>query len=196
MIQHIKEEHKETLGETKSKVLQFFKLNDRVYEEIYFIGKESDFQEVDRGDSDDGSIDWELSNNYLASMIDVKFAPSIGRSFTLLASCNSNYKIDFWKLDMSKHVDKPKQNSLYALHQPETKSKDAANRSQIMNSMDMSGGKSPRSNDSKPKLLTLETSNYLGSVAGMFPSEGVNLSFNNSSAAGNDVDLKVNEIYI
>lgn len=97
---------------------------------------------------------------------------------------------------MSKHVDKPKQNSILAVNQPEAKTKDAANKSQIMNSIDVLSGKSPRSSNSKPKLLTLETSNYLGSVAGMFPSEGVNLSFNNSSAADNDADLKVNEIYI
>ena len=98
-----------------NKVLQFFKFNDKTYEEIYFVGKESDctisgtlmmnYLLDDKTDNNDEFVDLESKFQNMCSVIDVKFAPWIGRSYTLLASWGSNYRIDFWKLDLSKIVD-------------------------------------------------------------------------------------------
>lgn len=97
----------------KNKVLQFFKLNDRVYEEFYSVGKETDFHDDNKIDTD-GSIDWEFPNTYMPSMVAVKFAPNFGKSYWLIATWDTNYKIDFWKLHMSEYKELPKQNSLLA----------------------------------------------------------------------------------
>lgn len=58
----------------------------------------------DKTDNDE-SVDLESKFLNMWSVIDVKFAPWIGRSYTLLASCGSNHRIDFWKLDMSKYIE-------------------------------------------------------------------------------------------
>jgi hypothetical protein len=57
-----------TLGEIKNKVLQFFKLNDRLYEEFYSIGKQADYES--RIDVSEGSGDVASQN----SMIGRRFA--------------------------------------------------------------------------------------------------------------------------
>lgn len=102
----------------KNKVLQFFKLNDRHYEEFFCVGKEADYHDDNKIDTDDGSVDWEFSNNFMPSMVSVKFAPNFGKSYTLIATCDINFKIDFWKLNMSKYKESPKQPAHLAQRNP------------------------------------------------------------------------------
>lgn len=65
------------------------------------------------------------------------------------------------------------------------------NRSNVLNTSETTGRKASGRWEQPHKILTLETSNYLGNVGG-FLNKGINLSFNNSFEDGNE-DPKVED---
>ena len=74
-----------------------------------------DFHEDDKVGSETDSVEWDFSKNLLPSVYDVKFAPNFGRSFTVLATCDSNLKISFWKLNMENYKENEENSKNYKL---------------------------------------------------------------------------------
>jgi len=101
----------------KNKVLQFFKLNGKIYEEFYSVGKQNDY--MSKIDSDEGSGVASVNSSVVCKYtqhycLAVKFAPNFGRSYNLIATCDMGFKIAFWKLDTSKIVVSSNPNAITA----------------------------------------------------------------------------------
>ncbi|CAI2361820.1 unnamed protein product [Moneuplotes crassus] len=185
-------EFKETLRQMKNKVLQFFKLDDKDYEEFLMIGKEIDYHDDDKIESENESIEWDLSKSLLSSIFDVKFAPSVGRSYTVLATCDSSLNISFWKLDMSKYID-----------EKETSRSQISGLQKASTQIGETEHSFHKNNEPGEKVLSLITSISLRreedeilktKIPEILVKQEMNLSFSNQS--NEEIELKASQIYL